>query len=68
MEETGTTGKKKKGKQEVMVEDNDITGKEDLKTMTLEELNVLLNDVLESEDYIRAIAIRDEINSRKKGK
>lgn len=68
MEETGTAGKKKKGKQEVMVEDNDITGKEDLKTMTLEELNVLLNDVLESEDYIRAIAIRDEINSRKKGK
>ena len=39
---------------------------EDLKTMTLEELNTLLNDVLESEDYIRAIAIRDEINNRKK--
>lgn len=32
--------------------------------MTLEELNNLLNEVLESEDYIRAIAIRDEINSR----
>jgi len=27
-----------------------------------------LNDVLESEDYIRAIAIRDEINSRKKNR
>ena len=36
--------------------------------MTLEELNTLLTDVLESEDYLRAIAIRDEINSRKKGK
>ena len=35
---------------------------------TANQLNVLLNDVLESEDYIRAIAIRDEINSRKKGK
>lgn len=68
MEETAQTGKKKKGKQEVVVEENEITGNEDLKTMTLEELNTLLTDVLESEDYIRAIAIRDEINSRKKGK
>lgn len=38
----------------------------DLKTMTLEDLNNLLNEVLEQEDYIRAIAIRDEIKSRKK--
>lgn len=67
MEDSGT-GKKKKGKQEVVVEERDITGNEDLKTMTLDELEHLLNDVLESEDYIRAIAIRDEINSRRKGK
>jgi protein-arginine kinase activator protein McsA len=33
--------------------------------MSLEELEVLLSDVLDSEDYIRAIAIRDEIKSRK---
>lgn len=66
MEDTGTGGKKKKSKQEVMVEDDRPTGNEDLKTMTLEELNNLLNEVLEGEDYIRAIAIRDEINSRKK--
>ena len=40
-------------------------GKNDsLRTMTLEELNILLTEVLESEDYIRAIAIRDEIKSR----
>lgn len=67
MEET--TGKKKKSKEakEVTVEEPvTSTGNEDLKTMTLEELNTLLNDVLESEDYIRAIAIRDEINNRKK--
>ncbi len=67
MEET--TGKKKKSKEakEVAVEETvTSTGNEDLKTMTLEELNTLLNDVLESEDYIRAIAIRDEINNRKK--
>src|SRR3569833_320655 len=36
--------------------------REDLKIMTMEELNKLLNEVLEQEDYIRAIAIRDEIN------
>ena len=37
----------------------------DLKTLALEELHTLLNEVLEQEDYIRAISIRDEINSRK---
>ena len=65
MEET--TGKKKKSKEtkEVAVEETGGSN-EDLKTMSLEELNTLLNDVLESEDYIRAIAIRDEINNRKK--
>ncbi len=68
MEDTEGKGKKKKVKQEVMVEKSGSTGNEDLKTMTLEELNILLNDVLEGEDYIRAIAIRDEINSRRKNK
>lgn len=38
--------------------------KDDLKSMSLEELNTLLNEVLEHEDYIKAIAIRDEIKSR----
>jgi bifunctional DNase/RNase len=42
-------------------------GKDDLKSLSLEELNNLLNDVLEQEDYIRAISIRDEIKGRKKG-
>ena len=69
MEDTGTgTGKKKKAKQEVVVEEQGNTGNEDLKTMTLEELDTLLGEVLESEDYIRAIAIRDEINTRKKNR
>ncbi len=36
-----------------------------LQRMTIDELNALLNEVLEQEDYVRAIAIRDEINSRK---
>ena len=65
MEDTDKT-KKKKAKQEVVVEEHGGTGNEDLKTMTVEELNSLLGEVLENEDYIRAIAIRDEINSRKK--
>ena len=41
-------------------------GKDDLRSMSLDELNNLLTDVLEREDYIKAIAIRDEIKSRKK--
>lgn len=68
MEDTSTSTKKKKAKQEVIVEETGNSGNEDLKTMTLEELDVLLNEVLESEDYIRAIAIRDEINSRRKNR
>ena len=62
-----TSGKKKKSQAGEALEEV-RTGSEDLKTMSLEELNTLLNEVLESEDYIRAIAIRDEINSRKKNR
>lgn len=39
---------------------------DDLKTMSLQDLNTLLTEVLEHEDYIRAIAIRDEIKRRGK--
>jgi bifunctional DNase/RNase len=39
-------------------------GKDNLKTMSTSELNNLLNDVLEQEDYIKAISIRDELQSR----
>src|ERR1700741_2234341 len=38
----------------------------DMKSMNLDELNKLLQKVLEQEDYVRAINIRDEINSRRK--
>lgn len=69
MEDTaGSSGKKKKVQTITKDESGSPTGKEDLKTMSLEELNTLLNDVLESEDYMRAIAIRDEINNRKKNR
>lgn len=39
--------------------------REELSKMSVEELQTLLNEVLDQEDYIRAIAIRDEINKRK---
>lgn len=37
----------------------------DLKKMSLEELKSLLQKILEQEDYVRAISVRDEINRRK---
>lgn len=64
MEDSGTKKKKSETSGGKAVTEN--TGNEDLKAMSLEDLNTLLNEVLESEDYIRAIAIRDEINSRRK--
>ena len=57
------TGKKKKG---AVSTTNETSTNDDLKSMSLEDLNTLLNEVLEHEDYIRAISIRDEIASRKK--
>jgi len=59
------SGKKKQPREAVAAESS--AGTDDLKTLTLDELTTLLNEVLEQEDYIRAIAIRDEINSRKRG-
>lgn len=41
------------------------SGAEDLGAMNLEDLQKLLQEVLDQEDYIRAISIRDEINKRK---
>ncbi len=39
--------------------------REDMSKMNMDELETLLKEVLEHEDYIRAIAIRDEMNKRK---
>jgi bifunctional DNase/RNase len=56
----------KKDKTESFGSEEDISSdREDLSALGIEELHVLLNEVLEQEDYIRAIAIRDEINKRK---
>ena len=40
----------------------------DLSKLSIAELNQLLSEVLEQEDYIRAIDIRDEINKRNESK
>jgi len=55
----------KKKSSDIPVEEVSEASREELSKMSVEELNTLLNDVLEQEDYIRAIAIRDEINKRK---
>jgi uncharacterized protein len=44
------------------------TDRSDLAKLSLAELNQLLTEVLEQEDYIRAIDIRDEINKRSEPK
>lgn len=66
MEDTGSTKKRKSSAVTIEAESESTTGKENLKSMSLEDLETLLNDVLDHEDYIRAIAIRDEINKRRK--
>ena len=63
MEDTAATKKRKPTEIE---ETSSETG--DLKALSLEELNKLLNEVLEQKDYLRAIAIRDEINIRKRSR
>jgi len=68
MEDPGTAKKRKTATVTTTSSEEEGEGGSDLKKLSLEELNTLLNEVLEQEDYIRAIAIRDEINARKKGK
>ena len=63
MEDTAATKKRKPTEIE-----ETSSGTSDLKSLSLEELNKLLNEVLEQEDYLRAIAIRDEINIRKRSR
>lgn len=55
----------KKKKTDIQVDDVSSVGREELSKLSLEELQNLLNEVLEQEDYIRAINIRDEMNKRK---
>jgi bifunctional DNase/RNase len=51
-------------KKKVVVSHED-EGSDNLQKLSLAELESLLNEVLEHEDYIKAASIRDEINRRK---
>ena len=62
-----SSGKKKISRGEAVTTETS-RGTDDLRALSVEELNHLLNEVLEQEDYLRAIAIRDELNSRKKSR
>ena len=62
MEESGSGGTKKKPVSTTA----EPGSRDDLTGLSVEELDHLLNEVLEQEDYIRAIAIRDELNKRRK--
>ena len=53
-------------KKKVVVSHSD-TNSDDLKKLSLAELENLLKEVLEQEDYIKAASIRDEIKARKTG-
>lgn len=64
LESAGTLMEEDDKKKKVMVT-HEEGGSNNLKNMTLQELEDLLNEVLEKEDYIKAASIRDEINSRK---
>lgn len=73
MEDSGSTKRRKASPTSEEEEEDEPTSsvsssKEDLRSLSLDDLNTLLSEVLEQEDYIRAIAIRDEINNRKKRK
>ncbi|MDE3124150.1 MAG: bifunctional nuclease family protein [Bacteroidota bacterium] len=62
MDDTATDPKKMEA---VGVEEQNTAKDSDLASMDLDELNRLLQEVLDHEDYLKAIAIRDEINRRK---
>lgn len=69
LEQAGISMEEPEGKRErKTTQETGGESEENLSSMSLEELNQLLKDVLEHEDYIRAISIRDEINSRKRKK
>jgi len=56
----------KKKKTDITVDEPTSASREEISRLNFEELQALLNEVLEQEDYMRAIAIRDEMNKRKK--
>jgi uncharacterized protein len=68
MEDSSSKKKKSGGVTATTTTTTESGSREDLKALSIEDLNSLLSEVLEQEDYIRAIAIRDEINSRRRAR
>jgi uncharacterized protein len=56
---------KKQPIETIGIDNSTVAPNNDLSRMNIDELHNLLNTVLESEDYLKAISIRDEINRRK---
>ncbi len=65
MDQTGTGEEAEEEEGEGATRPTAREPEQSLQSMNLEELNTLLQQVLDQEDYSRAIIIRDEINSRK---
>ncbi len=66
--DAGQSGADSKSSKTIPVGNKQSGPENEMKKMSLDELNKLLHEVLEQEDYGRAISIRDEINNRKKKK
>ena len=66
--EDSSSKKKKTGSTPTTTTTTDSQSREDLRSFSVDELRNLLKEVLEQEDYIKAIAIRDEINGREKSR
>jgi bifunctional DNase/RNase len=64
LESAGIVKDEEETPKKVVVTHDETTG-DDLESMSVYELEQLLTQVLEQEDYIRAASIRDEINKRK---
>jgi bifunctional DNase/RNase len=58
-------GGKKRNIEAVGIDEPSTVANNELSKLSLVDLQNLLNTVLENEDYIKAIAIRDEMNKRK---
>jgi bifunctional DNase/RNase len=64
LDQAGVASEQIQGEAAQPIETSTTKKENDLSSLTLSELNDLLNEVLEQEDYIKAIDIRDEIAKR----
>ncbi len=64
LDQAGVASEQIQGEAAQPIETSTTKKENDLASLTLSELNDLLNEVLEQEDYIKAIDIRDEIAKR----